>query len=205
MLYVCEDGLNYADLGIVLDHQNKDMLLFEGKLNDTYYALTRPLGSCYFASAPSSLYHPGPSIHMATSPDLLHWKPCDNSFLKARRSSISNSKIGGGTPPIRTPGGWLMLYHGVENQCDVGIYRTFWALLDKDNPLKILHLEDDIPLLEANPILTKDMSAQIYLNDIVFTTGIADAGDDFIIASGELDLACRITRISKKYFSNHVS
>jgi hypothetical protein len=78
-------------------------------------------------------------------------------------------------------------------------------LLDKDNPLKILHLEDDIPLLEANPILTKDMSAQIYLNDIVFTTGIADAGDDFIIASGELDLACRITRISKKYFSNHVS
>jgi predicted GH43/DUF377 family glycosyl hydrolase len=125
--------------------------------------------------------------------------------LKARRSSLSNSKIGGGTPPVLTPGGWLMLYHGVENKSDVGIYRTFWALLDKDDPLKILHLEDDIPLLETNSILTKDMSAQIYLNDIVFTTGIADAGDDFIIASGELDLACRITRISKKYFSNHVS
>jgi predicted GH43/DUF377 family glycosyl hydrolase len=205
ILYMSEDGLNYTSLGMVLDHQNKDMLLFEGKLNDTYYALTRPLGSCYFASAPSSLYHPGPSVHMATSPDLLHWKPCDNGFLKARRSSLSNSKIGGGTPPVLTPGGWLMLYHGVENKSDIGIYRTFWALLDKDNPLKILHLEDDIPLLEANPILTKDMSAQIYLNDIVFTTGIADAGDDFIIASGELDLACRITRISKKYFSNHVS
>jgi hypothetical protein len=62
-----------------------------------------------------------------------------------------------------------------------------------------------MPLLEANPILTKEMSSQIYLNDIVFTTGIADAADDFIITSGELDLACRITRISKKYFSNHVS
>ena len=205
ILYMSEDGLNYRSLGMVLDHQNKDMLLFEGKINDAYYALTRPLGSCYFASAPSSLCHPGPSIHMATSPDLLHWKPCDNSFLKARRSSISNSKIGGGTPPILTPGGWLMLYHGVENKSDVGIYRTFWALLDKDDPLKILQLEDDIPLLEANPILTKEMSALIYLNDIVFTTGIADAGDDFIIASGELDLACRITRISKRYFSNHVS
>ena len=205
IIYMSEDGLNYRSLGMVLDHQNKDMLLFEGKIHDAYYALTRPLGSCYFASAPSSLCHPGPSIHMATSPDLLHWKPCDNSFLKARRSSISNSKIGGGTPPILTPGGWLMLYHGVENKSDVGIYRTFWALLDKDDPLKILQLEDDIPLLEANPILTKEMSALIYLNDIVFTTGIADAGDDFIIASGELDLACRITRISKRYFSNHVS
>ena len=98
-----------------------------------------------------------------------------------------------------------MLYHGVENKSDVGIYRTFWALLDKDDPLKILYLEDDIPLLEANPLLTKNISEQVYLNDVVFTTGIAKHDDDFIIASGELDLACRITRISKNYFSNAFS
>ena len=57
-----------------------------------------------------------------------------------------------------TEDGWLMLYHGVENKSDVGIYRTFWAMLDKDDPLKILHLEDDIPLLEANPDLTQASS-----------------------------------------------
>ena len=95
-----------------------------------------------------------------------------------------------------------MLYHGVENKSDVGIYRTFWALLDKDDPLKILHLEDETPLLEANPVLTQNISDKIYLNDVVFTTGIAEQEDDFILASGELDLACRITRISKKYFSH---
>ncbi len=33
MLYVSHDGLNYTCIGIVLDHQNKDMLLFEGKIN----------------------------------------------------------------------------------------------------------------------------------------------------------------------------
>ncbi len=48
------------------------------------------------------------------------------------------SKIGGGTPPILTKDGWLMLYHGVENKGEVGIYRTYWALLDKDDPSKIL-------------------------------------------------------------------
>ena len=85
---------------------------------------------------------------------------------------------------------------------EVGIYRTFWALLDKDDPSKILHLEDTDPLLEANPDLTANISDQIYLNDVVFTTGIAAHKDDFILASGELDLACRITRISKEYFSN---
>ena len=202
MLYVSGDGLHYTSLGIVLDHQNKDMLIFEGKINEHYYALTRPMGECYFATPPDSLYHPGAAIHLATSPDLLHWKPADAPFLRARRSSLSNVKIGGGTPPMLTSNGWLMLYHGVENKTEVGIYRTFWAMLDKDDPLKILYLEDNSPLLESNPSLTEKISGQIYLNDVVFTTGIVENGDDFILASGELDLACRITRISKEYFSN---
>ncbi len=202
MLYVSDDGLNYTCLGIVLDHQNKDMLLFEGKIQNSFYALTRPMGECYFATAPDSLYHPGAAIHLASSPDLLHWKPSDKAFLRARKSSLSNVKIGGGTPPVLTPGGWLMLYHGVENKTDVGCYRTFWALLDKDDPAIILHMEDNMPLLEANALLTASISDRIYLTDVVFTTGIASYKDDFILASGELDLACRITRITKAYFLN---
>ncbi|HXR83699.1 MAG TPA: hypothetical protein VN722_05290, partial [Hanamia sp.] len=115
-------------------------------------------------------------------------------------SSLSNVKIGGGTPPILTAEGWLMLYHGVENKGDVGIYRTFWALLNPENPIHILHLEDHTPLLESNPILTKNISDRIYLKDVVFTTGIVRNKEDFIIASGELDLACRITVINQNYF-----
>lgn len=202
MLYTSEDGLNYTCMGIVLDHQNKDMLLFEGKINNYYQALTRPLGLCYFTTPASSLYHPGAAIHLASSPDLLHWKPADEPFLRARRSSVSNVKIGGGTPPILTKDGWLMLYHGVENKSDVGIYRTFWAILDKDNPLKIIYLSDETPLLEAKPELSIHISHQIYLNDVVFTTGIASHGEDYILASGELDLSCRITIIPKEFFIN---
>lgn len=201
ILYVADDGLHYTEEGVILDHQNKDMLLFEGKINNEYYALTRPLGECYFATAPSSLFHPGPSIQMASSPDMYHWKPCDAAFLRSRRSSSSNVKIGGGTPPVLTQDGWLMLYHGVENKGEVGVYRTFWAVLDKEYPIRILHLEDAIPLLEANSILTRHICDQIYLNEVVFTTGIAAQEDDYILASGELDLACRITRISKTHFS----
>ena len=177
------------------------MLLFEGKINNKYYALTRPLGECYFASPPDSLYHPGPSIQLAESPDLLHWKPSDKPFLRASKSSVSNAKIGGGTQPILTKDGWLILYHGVEHKDKVGIYRTYWALLDKDNPAKILKNIEHQPLLEANAGLTSNISNQIYLTDVVFTTGIAAHENNFIIASGELDLACRITKISQDYFS----
>ena len=200
MLYVSEDGLNYRCLGVILDHQNKDMLLFEGRIKKMYYAMTRPLGECYFASAPDSLFHPGACIQMASSPDLLHWKPADTAFLRARRSSVSNVKIGGGTPPLLTPQGWLILYHGVEQKGKVGIYRTFWALLDKEDPLKILHLSDEEPLMEANPALTQNIIQQVYLEDVVFTTGIVVHGDHFVLASGELDLACRITTLPKKHF-----
>ena len=62
--------------------------------------------------------------------------------------------------------GWLILYHGVENKNEVGVYRTYWALLDKKDPLIIKHLADEDPLLEANSSLTEIIKKDIYLNDI---------------------------------------
>ena len=59
---------------------------------------------------------------------------------------------------------------------------------------------DHEPLLEADPELTRPLEDKLYLRDVVFTTGIADAGDHFIVASGEADLACRITHIPKAAF-----
>jgi beta-1,2-mannobiose phosphorylase / 1,2-beta-oligomannan phosphorylase len=63
------------------------------------------------------------------------------------------------------------MYHGVETRETVGIYRTFWA-------------------------------HQMYLPAaVVFTTGLAHAGDHYIVASGEADLACRMTHIPKAMFT----
>lgn len=202
ILYTSDNGLDYALQGIVLDHQNKDMLLFEGKVGAKFMALTRPMGEQYFAYPPDSPFAGGPSINLAQSPDALHWKPLDRPFLRAKKGSTSAAKVGGGTPPVRTEQGWLMLYHGVEPDQAVGIYRTFWALLDLDDPATILRQEDERPLLEANPSLTAPIAHQMYLpSPVVFTTGIADAGDHYIIASGEADLACRITRMAKAVFA----
>ena len=200
-LHVSSDGLHYDLKGIILDHQNKDMLFFEGLVGGRFLALTRPLGECYFAYPPGSEWAGGPSINMAQSPDALHWKPLDTPGLRARRGSTSAMKIGGGTQPILTDAGWLMIYHGVERQATVGIYRSFWALLDRDDPARILRIEDETPLLEADPALTADIAHQMYLpTPVVFTTGIVDAGDHYIVASGEADLACRITMIGKDRF-----
>lgn len=201
-LHISDDGINYTLLGIVLDHQNKDMILFEGQVGGTFRALTRPLGEVYFAYPEDSPFAGGPSINFAQSPDALHWKPLDSPGIRARKGSSSAMKVGGGTPPILTDAGWMLIYHGVERRDTVGTYRSFWALLDRDDPSRIARLEDETPLLEANSALTSVIAHQRYLpTPVVFTTGIADAGDHYIVASGEADLACRITLLPKARFA----
>ncbi|UAK24762.1 glycoside hydrolase family 130 protein [Sphingomonas nostoxanthinifaciens] len=201
-LHTSSNALDWRLEGIVLDHQNKDMILFEGKVGGRFMALTRPLGELYFAYPEGDPHIGGPSINLAQSPDALHWKPLDQPFLRPRRGSICAMKLGGGSQPILTEQGWLMIYHGVETRAKVGVYRSFWALLDRDEPWRVLRLEDDVPLLEANPALTAPIAHQLYLpTEVVFTTGIADGGDHYIVASGEADLACRITHIPKSRFA----
>ncbi|WP_374294373.1 glycosidase [Sphingomonas sp.] len=200
-LHTSDNGLDYRLEGIVLDHQNKDMILFEGLVGDRFMALTRPLGEVYFAYPEDSPFVGGPAINFAASPDALHWKPLEAPGIRARKGSTSAMKIGGGTQPVLTDDGWLTIYHGVERRETVGIYRSFWALLDRDDPTRILRLEDDVPLIEALPALTADIAHQMYLpTPVVFSTGLADAGDHYLVASGEADLACRMTRIPKDRF-----
>jgi len=200
-LYSSENGLDYTLLGIIMDHQNKDMVLFPEKINGKYYALTRPLGELYFTVPGNSEYLPGTSINLAESPDLLHWKPTDTPYIRARNNSLISLKLGGGAPPIKTDAGWLILFHGVDKCGPIGCYRTFHAIAEKDCPEKILFINDQDPILESSNDLTQKYSEQIYLNGVVFTTGIEEMTDYFIVASGELDLACRITHIEKSHFN----
>ena len=199
-LYRSDNGLDWRFADIVLDHQNKDMLIFEGKIDGRYWAQTRPLGDLYFAYPPGSRWRAGPSINLATSPDGLHWKPYLEPGIRPHADTVATARMGGGTPPILTDEGWLTLWHGVEPSGIVGIYRTYWSILDRDYPSNILR-SDHRPLMEANPALTAPLDDLMYVRDVVFTTGIADAGDHYVVASGEADLACRITHVPKSLFA----
>ena len=202
-LYRSPNAMDWSFEGIVLDHQNKDMLIFEGLIGGKYWAQTRPLGDLYFAYPPGSPWRAGPSINLASSPDCRHWQPCLKPGIRPHAETVATARMGGGAPPIMTEiggrRGWLTLWHGVEPKEIVGIYRTYWSLLDADDPSKLL-AAGEMPLLEANPALTAPHEASMYVRDIVFTTGIVDAGEYFIVASGEADLACRITHVPKDAF-----
>ncbi len=199
-MYSSADALDWTLEGIVLDHQNKDMLVFEGLVAGKYWAQTRPLGDLYFAYPPGSEWRAGPSINLSTSPDGLHWKPHDRPGIRPHAATVATARMGGGTPPILTGEGWLTLWHGVEPSGVVGIYRTYWSILDRDDPGVTVRTEH-APLLEPAPALTEPLKDSMYLDNVVFTTGIADAGDYYVVASGEADLACRITHVAKSVFA----
>jgi predicted GH43/DUF377 family glycosyl hydrolase len=198
-LYMSENGLDWDFADIILDHQNKDMLLFEGLIDGRYWAQTRPLGDLYFAYPPGSEWRAGPSINLATSPDGLHWKPHRHPGIRTRADTVATARIGAGTPPILTDRGWLSLWHAVEPKEIVGIYRTYWSIMDKDDPARVI-ATNEAAILEPNAELTRPIEHQMYLRDVVFSTGIAEHGDNYIVASGEADLACRITHIPKGAF-----
>ena len=199
-LYSSVNGLDWTFEDIVLDHQNKDMLIFEGHINGQYFAQTRPLGDLYFAYPPGSEWRAGPSINLAHSNDGLFWKPYAKPGIRPHSGTVATARMGGGTPPILTDEGWLSLWHGVEPKEIVGIYRTYWSIMDRDEPSRILRT-CHAPLIEANPELTRPLEHQMYIRDVVFTTGIADGGDHYVVASGEADLACRITHVPKSAFA----
>ncbi len=198
VLYRSDNGLDYECLGIILDHQNKDMVLFPESILGKYFALTRPLGDHYFISPDQSNVIGGPSINIAQSPDLLHWKPLDVPLIVLKKNSKISKKVGGGAPPIKTSKGWLVFFHGVESKDEVGIYNTFWAMLDLEQPEKIIINAIEKPILLANPKLTDYLEDHKYVENVVFTSGVVEDKKNFILASGELDLYCRITYIPKE-------
>ena len=131
-LYSSDNALDWTFEGIVLDHQNKDMLIFEGLIGGQYWAQTRPLGDLYFAYPPGSEWRAGPSINLATSARRAALEAAYRARHPPARAHRGDRADRRRHPadPDRGQRGWLTLWHGVEPKEIVGIYRTYWSLLD---------------------------------------------------------------------------
>jgi predicted GH43/DUF377 family glycosyl hydrolase len=87
-------------------------------------------------------------------------------------------KIGGGTPPILTKHGWLILYHGVSKMAEQGsderqlCYSAGVMVLSKEHPRTICYRS-------VEPGLTPELPEERHgiIANVVFPTGI-DRRDD---------------------------
>jgi predicted GH43/DUF377 family glycosyl hydrolase len=128
-----KDFISFKRLGPVMPPDDKDAAVFPRRFGGRYAMLHRPI------SAGSS----GAHIWLSFSPDLKHWGD-HHVLMRARKGAWWDAnKIGLSPPPLETPEGWLMLYHGVRHTPGGCLYRLGLALLDLENPSRVLRRSDE--------------------------------------------------------------
>jgi len=120
-----EDFCHYERIALVSGPGNKDGVLFPEKINGLYARLDRPFGKEIG------------SIWISYSPDLINWGMSEMVF-PPRARYWDSYRIGASAPPILTDRGWLEVYHGVKMTSAGPIYRIGTAMLDRDDPTKVV-------------------------------------------------------------------
>ena len=101
--------------------------------------------------------------------------------------------IGSGCPPIETEHGWLLIYHGVEETENGLVYSACAALLDLNDPSKVLAR---LPYALFSPEYEWELRGEV--NNVVFPTGTALFGNTLFIYYGAADthIACASVSLS---------
>jgi len=108
---------------------NRNGVLFPRRIHGKYAMLSRPSDTGHT---------PFGDIFYSESPDMVHWGR--HRFVMAPRAwTWQSTKVGAGPIPIETAEGWLLIYHGVLTSCNGFVYSMGAALLDLDQPWKVIY------------------------------------------------------------------
>jgi predicted GH43/DUF377 family glycosyl hydrolase len=163
---------------------DKNVIFFPRKINGRFFFLHRVR----------------PDIQIVSIQDLAELNPAfwQNYFLHIDQFIVLSAKyehevsyIGGGCPPIETPEGWLLIYHGVHDTIEGYVYSACAALLDLENPMKEIARLDK-PLFEPE----EEWELNGYVNNVCFPTGTILEGDTLYIYYGAADEQIAVASVS---------
>ena len=108
-----------------------------------------------------------------------HMKNLDQHVIMRPEAEWESKKIGAGPTPIETDDGWLLIYHGVD---DNHVYRAGLALLDLDDPSKVI-------ARTPHPVLEPESDFERFgdVNNVVFPEGAVVIDDRLHVYYGAAD------------------
>jgi len=110
---------------------NRNMVIFPEKSRDgRYMRLERP--NLPAAGGKGDIW-------LSFSPDLIHWGDSRRVLRTAQVWNWCISGLGPSTVPHRTDDGWLVLFHGIMNNCTTREYSVGAMLLDLEQPWVARH------------------------------------------------------------------
>ena len=172
-LALTADFRSFERMGMAQPPEDKDAALFPRRFRGRWVMIHRPVSGSYVGH-----------MWLSYSPDLRHWGGYQ-LLLEARRGAWWDAgKIGLSPPPIETPEGWLVIYHGVRHTAAGAIYRVGLALLDLDDPSRCLLRGDQWVF---GPRAPYEMVGDVA--DVVFPCGatLEDDGDTLRLYYGGAD------------------
>lgn len=129
-LAITKNFKTFARLGTLLPPEDKDACLFPRRFKGRFALIHRPIvrGEAH--------------MWISFSPDLKHWGD-HRPLIKTRAAYWDCHRVGLACQPIETPKGWMIFYHGVRSTTAGGIYRVGLALLDLEEPWKVVRRSDE--------------------------------------------------------------
>lgn len=182
-LALTKDFKDFERYGVIMPPDDKDAALLPHKINGQWALIHRPVSA--------------PRAHMwiSYSPDLKNWGK-HILMMDARKGAWWDAnKIGLSPPPIETPEGWLVIYHGVKISCSGCIYRLGLALFDLNNPATIIKRSRDWFFAPEEPY---ELNGDV--GNVVFPCGytIGEDGDTVNIYYGAADTSIALATGSIK-------
>ena len=132
-LATTEDFRTVERYGIVRHPEDKNAALLPCRIDGRWVLLHRP--KTQFGGAHGE-------ILLSRSADLISWSAPEQVLQPRAGAWWDSLRIGIGPPPLRTEHGWLIIYHGVKDTVAGDIYRVGLALLDLDEPTRVLRRRD---------------------------------------------------------------
>ena len=163
---------------------NKDAAVFPVRFKGKWAMLHRPAPTIHTLKA---------NIWISFSHDMKAWEKPD-VLLYAREGGWWDAyKIGLSPQPLRTPEGWLIMYHGVRQTTPKISYRLGLALLDLEDPTKVLRRSEGWIF---GPREQYERSGDV--NDVVFPCGWVQVGEELRIYYGSADTSVSVASAKMK-------
>lgn len=171
-LITTKDFKIFERCGFLLDIDSKDSALFPEKINGRFCLLHRPY----------------PNLYITFSDDLKSWTD-QKVFIQPREGFWDCERVGVGAAPIKTEKGWLLFYHGTNQNQE---YMLGILLLDYLDPTKILYRSPE-------PILKPEESYEkVGLTpNVVFTCGAVEKDGKYFVYYGAADKVIGLATIEK--------
>ncbi len=184
-LATTHDFKTFERLGAAMLPENKDAALFPVRFDGRWALIHRPVpgGGAW-----------GADMWISFSPDLRNWGDHE-LLLRAREGAWWDArKIGLSPPPLETERGWLVMYHGVRTTASGSIYRLGLALLDREDPRRVLKRSSEWILAPREPYERVGDVA-----NVVFPCGWTRVDDEIRLYYGAADtsIALATARLSE--------